>query len=94
LEVEERRAAESDLASYLAWDIHPDDLFKIWEELGGIIDSTSIGLAYYLVDYYGVEPIWRILTKDLIPMLVSEDPIEREEARKKMGEMGFRPDSV
>lgn len=85
--------AEGKLAEYLGWDMPPDTLFEIWEKLGGIIESNSIGLAYYLVEYYGIDEIREVLLTKIYPELTadlaSSDEDTRVRAKEQMDKMGF-----
>jgi len=82
--------AESKLASYLGFELTIFDLLELWEKLDkNMLSADELGVADYLVCVYGCEPIWHILSKDLIPKLVSEDPNEQEKALEIMAEMGM-----
>ena len=81
--------ANKKLANYLGDHYGICDLLDLWEKLGGIYSQDETGVAYFLVEWYGGDAILEILSKELIPMLVSEDSWKRQEAKELMEEMGF-----
>lgn len=84
------RTAENKLASYLGFNFTIWQLLELWEQLDrNILSADELGIADHLVYTYGPDEIHRILSKDLIPKLTSEDLYEQREALLLMEEMGF-----
>ena len=81
--------ADGKLVNYLGDHYEICKMLDLWEKLGGIYSQDETGVAYFLVGWYGVDAIHEILSKDLIPLLVSKRPEERQEAQDLMEEMGF-----
>jgi len=82
--------ADDKLVEYLGWNFNIGDLLDLWAKLDDyFLSADESGVADHLVGTYGAEKIWEILSVDLIPKLVSEDPYEHEEALSEMRAMGF-----
>jgi len=82
--------AECKLATYLGFNFTIWQLLELWEQVDkNMLSADELGIAGYLVYVCGVDRVFHVLSKDLIPKLTSEYPDEQEEALKQMEEMGF-----